>query len=628
MQALYLGLKFDLRLVLLITLPVFLLGWIKYIDPFAKRYARIFWNSYFALLAAIILIFYITDFGYFAYLHIRLDATILRFLNTPLISLTMVWQTYSVVWWALLFITTMVLYSWAMNYLILRFAQSPVHPLNKRKKVLAVTLTFFLVLFGLYGKFSWYPLRWSDAFFTTHSFASATVHNPVLYFFDTIRHGGEPYNEDKVRQSYDEVAAYLGVSAPDKQMLNYTRHVPAQKAPTNNPQGTQPNIIMVYLESFASYKTGLSGNPLDPTPNFDAIANSGTYFKNFFTPHTGTARSVFAGTTGLPDVQLNDTSSRNPTIVNQHMIISEYESYDHLYFLGGSANWGNIRGLLQNNIPDLQVFEEGSYESPRVDGWGISDLDLFKEANQVLRQQDKPFFAIIQTSGNHRPYTIPEDNHDFIAKKHDKKELKKYGFISLKEFNSFHFLDHSIGYFMEHARKEAYFDNTIFVFFGDHGLSGDAGNHAPPSETQLGLGSLRVPLVIYSPKHFPQAKVLDTVAGEVDIQATLAGLTGITYTNTTLGRDLLNPVFDEQRYAFTIEHSRMPIIGLVGDEFYFRSGADGKNKALHQLTSKSPRENVASKFPQKAKEMERLTFGLFETSKYIANNNPRKTIVD
>ena len=103
--------------------------------------------------------------------------------------------------------------------------------------------------------------------------------------------------------------------------------------------------------------------------------------------------------------------------------MNAFKDHRKFYFLGGSASWANIRGLLANNIPGLEIYEEGSYTSPRVDVWGISDLSLFEEANDVLKNSDEPFFAIIQTSGNHRPYTIPEDNKGFKILAEDDLEL-------------------------------------------------------------------------------------------------------------------------------------------------------------------------------------------------------------
>jgi phosphoglycerol transferase MdoB-like AlkP superfamily enzyme len=229
----------------------------------------------------------------------------------------------------------------------------------------------------------------------------------------------------------------------------------------------------------------------------------------------------------------------------------------------------------------------------------------------------KPFFAIIHTSGNHRPYTIPEDSRGFEPVEADDDEVRKYGFISAREFNSFRFMDHSIGHFMDEAAKEDYFNNTIFVFFGDHGLPGTAG-HMPAAEWKLGLTRYHVPLVIYAPWLIKEGRAFDRVASEVDVLPTVASLASVPHLNTTLGRDLLAEGFDSMRYAFTVANqSTVPEIGLIGDEFYFVMNSDGSGKRLHRLDSGDPRENVSAQFPDTALEMERLCRGLYETSRYM-----------
>jgi phosphoglycerol transferase MdoB-like AlkP superfamily enzyme len=617
-QSLYLGLKYDLRLALLIVLPLLLLGWLKWIHPLESRFGRGLWQLYLTLATLAVTLFYLTDFGHFAYLHTRVDSTVLRFLENLAISLNMVWESYPVVSGGLLLAVALALMVWGLRRLTALYSQVDYQPTRGWRKVVLISGIGFLVLFGLYGKVSWYPLRWSDAFFSTHAFASAVAANPVHYFIDTYQNGGMPFDEEATRKHYAGIADYLGVDSPDEQTLQFARRV----TPAHSP--SQPyNVVVVILESFAAYKSGLSGNPLKPTPHFDEVARNGLYFRNFYTPTTGTARSIFAAVTGIPDVQLHETSSRNPTVVNQHVIIDDFSDYEKYYFLGGSASWGNIRGMLSNNIRGLHIYEEGSYESPRVDVWGISDLDLFKEAHKVLQHEKKPFFAVIQTSGNHRPYTIPERNEGFELRDASKEELDKYGFESVEEYNSYRFMDHSIGYFMQKVKEAGYFDNTVFAFFGDHGIAGNAGIHTHKADTQLHLGENRVPFVIYSPALIPQGKVMDTVASETDVMTSLASLTGHAHTNTTLGRDLFNPNYDKDRNAFIIAHGSRTTIGVVNQDYYFRMPLDGKGGNLYRLANEDPREDISAEMPEQAKRMRHLTRGLYETARYITNNNPR-----
>lgn len=616
LSALYLGLKFDLRLALLLLLPLFLLAWLPWLSPFHSAAARRFWVGYLLLTGMAALLFYMIDFGHYAYLQTRVDAGALRFLKNLDISLQMVWETYPVLTLGAALLAGGALLAWTMNRLLLRCAVTPAPRLKWKSRTAAASLTTLLLLGGLYGKISAYPLRWSDAFFGTHTFSAQVTFNPVLYFADTFYNGGGvTFDAAKVRAHYDEMARWLGVDAPNRDTLDFRRsHVPAQ-APA-----TPPNVVIVILESFASYKAGLSGNPLNPTPHVDALARDGYFFDNFYTPQTGTARSIFCAITGIPDVETNGTSTRNPRIVDQHTLLNAFTGYDKFYFLGGSVSWGNIRGLLTNNIPDLRLYEEGSYSAPAIDVWGISDLDLFREANQVFRQQQKPFVAVVQTSGNHRPYTIPDDNAGFKLLQPDEQELLRYGFHSAEEFNAYRFMDHSIGEFMRLAHEAGYADNTLFAFFGDHGLPGDA-VHARKADMQLDLASNRVPFIIYNKKLIPQGRRIGTVASETDVLATMAALAGHSYVNTTLGRNLFDPRFENEPYAFKIIQTTPVRVGLIGEQFYFETNEDGSYRHLHRLDSETPRDNVLAQHPEVAAHMERLTRGYHETAKYMLYHN-------
>jgi len=81
----------------------------------------------------------------------------------------------------------------------------------------------------------------------------------------------------------------------------------------------------------------------------------------------------------------------------------------------------------------LHIYEEGDYNAPREDVWGVSDIALFEKAHQALSNQKKPFFAFIQTAGNHRPFTIPKDKRGFELAAVDGKALTWTGDVSQAE---------------------------------------------------------------------------------------------------------------------------------------------------------------------------------------------------
>ena len=227
-----------------------------------------------------------------------------------------------------------------------------------------------------------------------------------------------------------------------------------------------------------------------------------------------------------------------------------------------------------------------------MDVWGISDLDLFREATHEFSLQREPFIAVIQTSGSHRPYTIPKDSGGFVPRQVDDAETARNGFATAAEYNAFRFLDHSLGVFMENASREPWFSNTVFVFYGDHGLPGTAPN-IPPAERELELTHFHVPLLFYAPGLLGPGRRVDTVASELDVLPTLASLAGVPCLNSTLGRDLLDPAFDEMRYAYAIgDQEKLPNLWLVGRNRGFSMFGDGSRKRLFRLEGGNWRQNL------------------------------------
>ncbi len=541
--ALYLGFKFDLRLSLLICLPVLALSWIPGLNFVRSSIGKWIWLVYFVVLAAFLILTYFADLAHYDYLHQRLNASAIDYLLSPAIALQFIWETYPVVPGILLLVLLSIGYGWVVNRFAYRELKEGGNPPTRWLKVVTMSVALILYGFGIYGKWSRYPLRWSEVYFSTNPFVSALALNPVLFFFDTREHKTLGFDVEAAQHHYELVTNLLGVDNPDPAALNFSRYVrPKEKLPG------RPNIVLIHLESFAGFKVGALGNVLDPTPHFDSIARRSLLFTNFFIARPPTARAIFTVMFGIPDIHSPHSASRNPLIVRQHTIVNALEGYKKMYFLGGSATWGNIRGMLAHNIPGLEIYEEGDFSTPPDDVWGISDLALLEEANRVLRVQDKPFFAFIQTAGNHRPYTIPKDKRDFEGVEMDIGKLEENGFESLEEYNGMRFLDYSLGHFFRLASKEDYFKRTIFCLYADHGTT--ATRQIPWQ--QLSLTHHHVPFAIYAPGYFSEGRRIDITASLVDVLPTVLSLIGTPYVNKTLGRDLL--VARPKDEAFRVHH--------------------------------------------------------------------------
>ncbi len=602
------GVQYDLRWIAIILLPVVVVSMFPQFSPFHSAPNKKWWTWYLAVVTFIVFFFFAADFGSFSYNQTRLDAGAMNFVEDPGISIEMMWQTYPLFWMILGLLVSVLLFRWMYRKSHWRVITSTDGlKIPYRRKYFVITAIILVVL--IYGQVALRPLTWKQCFVFQDSFKSYLALNPLQNFFATLKLRKPEFNEQKARDSFPVMAEWMQL--PDKTNFSYRRVV----APGSKALESRPNIVLVMCESFSMYKSTMSGNPLNTTPYFDSLARNGIFFERCFTPHFSTARGLFAIITGIPDAQLFKFSTRNPLAIKQHTIIDNFEGYDKHYFLGGNPEFNNFGGLLKN-INDLQMHTEGSFKSPKINVWGISDKDLFLEANDIFRKKNKPFFAIIQTSDNHRPYMIPPNDTDFVKLIIQEQELLKYGFESQEEYNTFRYSDYCFRKFMEAAEKEDYFHNTIFVFIGDHGVAGNAEAMYPVVWTNQRLTDEHVPLLFYAPYLLKPQKRTEVVS-QIDVLPTIAGMIQQPYINTTLGRDLLDPA-KKNNYAFITNTAGK--VGIVTDDFYFIKNLNFPDDKMVAIRDSSFRFNKQQRDSIRQK-MSDFTSAFFETARYMLMNN-------
>lgn len=610
----WLGLKYDLRWISIILLPIAFLSLFPRLSPFTSERGKKIWTFYLGIITLLVLFFYGADFGQFAYINARLNADALIFAEDPRESFQMVWQTYPVIWILIALVGAAMMMTWMFRKLHVDVTEKNlnIHKFTYRRRWYVAAL--WLLGWFVYGFFTLKPLDFFRAFKLKDEFKSNLALNPLQNFFTTLRFRNPDHNS-KANDYYNDMCRFLQLENYTVSKTRYGRVV----YPDTKAIESEPNVVLVLCESFSMYKSSMSGNPLNSTPYFNQMCKEGIFFERCFTPSFGTARGVFATLTGIPDVQLSKFSTRNEESVNQHTIINNFEGYEKFYFIGGRSQFNNFKGLVAN-INNVRVYEEGSYKSPKLNVWGISDKNLFLEANQVLARQDKPFFAIIQTADNHRPFDIPEEDKDFVRNLVADEELKKYGFESLKEFHAFAYTDYCIKKFMEAAKSSPYFNNTIFVFTGDHGVEGNADAIYPKAWTEQRLSDEHVPLLFYAPALL-SPRIRPEAVSQIDILPTIAGMMQQSYLNTTLGRDLLNPAKKENA-AFIIYHAP-GWIGVVNDDYFFRKNIRFAKEELVPVRDNLPALNRQQQDSVK-KHLSQLTSAIYETARWMLINNKNK----
>lgn len=609
----WMGFRFDVKWIAIILLPIAVLSLFPKLSPFFSERNKRIWSYYLAATALIVLFFFGADFGNFSYNHTRINASALNFAEDPITSAKMLWQSYPMVWFVLALVFTVFIMARLFKKTHLRTTRrnSNITATYTRKWHMAAII---FLAWCVYGIFSLTPLKWKDAFVLNDNFKSYLALNPLQNFFSTLRFRSPSFEDAKAKSYFPVIAGFLQLDSEKILNKDYSR----EAMPDSKALESRPNVVLVICESFSMYKSSMSGNPLNTTPYFKSLCDSGIFFSHCFTPTFGTARGVFAILTGTPDVQLSEFSSRNPDAIKQHTIINDFTDYDKFYFLGGNSNFNNFEGLVKN-INKLQLYQEGSYKSPVLNVWGISDKNLFMEAENVFDKETKPFFAIIQTADNHRPYTLPQEDSDFERRIVNTDTLKKYGFESLQEYQAFCYTDYCFKKLIENAKKQPWFSNTVFVFVGDHGVEGDASQMYPDAWTAGRLSDEHVPLLFYAPDLLtPQRR--NEVVSQIDVLPTLAGMMHLSYTNTTLGRDVLHSK-NKMDAAFIIHHDEGNI-GIVTNDYYFVKNLRIKKEELLPMHLDELPLTPLQK-DSAMNHLSTLTSAIYETAKWMLVNNKK-----
>ena len=413
-----LGFRYDAKWISIILLPITALSVYPRFSPFHSEKNKRWWSYYLAFATVFILFFFGIDFGNFSYNHTRINASALNFAEDPSISLKMLWQSYPIVWLLTALIVAVILLSRLFKHTHIITKRNEQENIIYKKRWHAGAV--FFLSWCLYGIFSIHSLKWKDAFELNDNFKSYVALNPMQNFFTTLKFRKPSFDDDKAKSYFPLIANFLQLDQKNVSDASYSRQI----LPNSKALESRPNIVLVICESFSMYKSSMSGNPLNTTPYFKQLCDSGIFFDRCFTPTFGTARGVFAIISGIPDVQLSEFSTRNPQAVQQHTIINSFEDYNKFYFIGGNSDFNNFDGLVKN-INGVKIFQEGSFKSNPLNVCGISDKNLFLEAEEVFSQQTKPFFAIVQTADNHRPYSIPPEDADFVKRNVNEDTLHK-----------------------------------------------------------------------------------------------------------------------------------------------------------------------------------------------------------
>ncbi|MFO1257637.1 MAG: sulfatase-like hydrolase/transferase [Gammaproteobacteria bacterium] len=359
----------------------------------------------------------------------------------------------------------------------------------------------------------------SIAEISDNQYTTEIAKNGVYELFSAFRRNELRFDQFYVTADQNDLNTLL------KKVLNnkttQTQNI-LERSITPSGEENHYNIILLTVESLSANYMKAFGNQENLTPHLDDLANKSLFFTNFYAIGTRTVYGLTAITLSIPPIPGN-AIVRRPSNENLFSLgaVLNTKGYRSKFIYGGFGYFDNMNYFFENNgyeIVDRRDLKPEEITFSNV--WGVSDEDLL---NRVLKESDelyaqgKPFFNMVMTTSNHRPYTYPEGKID-IPSKTGRKGAVKY-------------TDYAIGKFIEQAKSKPWFNNTIFVIVADHTAGSGGKNEIDPKR-------YHIPLIIYAP-NIIVPRVVNTLSSQIDVAPTLLGLLRLHYTSRFYGQNLL-----------------------------------------------------------------------------------------
>ena len=312
---------------------------------------------------------------------------------------------------------------------------------------------------------------------------------------------------------------------------------PLHSSPSHLLSFQKKNVVILIIESFGREYIGALNHDLEDgkykgyTPYVDSlIAHSTTFTHSYCNgrksidgmPSILSSIPMFVEPFFLTPASLNDYTGLAGLLAD--------EGYQTAFFHGAQNGSMGFQAFAQKTgfqrYYGRTEFEEARGKNDFDGTWAIWDEPFMQYYADEMSKMNQPFMTALFTASSHHPYAIPDKYKQQFPEGH------------LPIHKCIRYTDLAIGRFFETARKQPWFQNTIFVLTSDHT------NLSDHPEYQSDLGGFCSPIIIYDPSQ-PDGRMEDKVAQQIDIMPTVLGMLGYQKPYVGFGIDVLNTPAEE-----------------------------------------------------------------------------------
>jgi phosphoglycerol transferase MdoB-like AlkP superfamily enzyme len=309
-----------------------------------------------------------------------------------------------------------------------------------------------------------------------------------------------------------------------------------------SPLISKKNVVVLIVESFGREYIGALNKTLENgcyrgyTPHVDSLIAKSVTFKYSYCNGRKSIDGMPSILSGIP--MFVEPFFLTPSSMNDVSGIARLlgdEGYQTAFFHGAQRGSMGFMAFARKTGFQAYYGREDYEADSRFGGdddfdgmWAIWDEPFLQYYATKMSEMKEPFMTAVFTASSHHPYAIPEKYKDVYPEE------------GIAMHKCIRYTDMALGKFFATARRQPWFNNTIFVLTSDHTNMSDHACY------QTDLGGFCSPIVIYEPGNANRLpEVQDKIAQQTDILPTVMGMLGYTKPFVAFGIDVLNTPADD-----------------------------------------------------------------------------------
>jgi len=409
------------------------------------------------------------------------------------------------------------------------------------------------------------------------------------------RGGPRPGDEEKVRKKAGiRVAGVILAAASVFSLLSC--------AGKSSLQAEGMNLLVITLDTMRADRLGAYGYTRADTPNLDDLASRGIQFENCYTPVPLTLPAHCSLFTGRYPIAHQVRDNGTYYLGAEENTLAEvldglgYKTYAVIASFVLMARFGLDQGFstYDDSLNPGELLRDFYSEIK-------ADAVHAKFSRWLKRKDERPFFAWVHFYDPHAPYEPPPEYRE-----------GRGGDLSDLYDGEVAFTDFYVGKVIRDLEEEGLLEDTLIVVVGDHGEA--FGEHLEYGHSVFCYEeNIRVPLVFFNRRLFPEHRLIRTRVNLIDVLPTLLELLGAETPPGLNGKSLVPFLAGEEEgkdRPFYIESMYgkeslgwAPLTGIIDGDYKYISLPVPE---LYDLRNdREEKKNLAASRPETARRLER-----------------------